>query len=400
MAGKGKRVFQIGEYWLSKQARSEAWCRTWYDEAARQTKRASLGTADLREAQERLTEWCVAHLRPENAGLDQISIAEALRVYWEEHGATIPSADNAMVSCRYWLDFFEDKSIAEAAKMPMQRRFHAWLAEEHGLSGSTINRVVSVGRAAVNRAWKNGEIASAPYFAVVEEDEKEPLGRPLTIEETARLIEGMRTEHSVRFCLLMIGTLARPDAVIGLSREQCDLEHGLIRLNPAGRKQTKKYRPVVKLPPMLRAMIKESGPGPLLTYGGKPIRSVKTAFRGARRRAGLGEEVNPYSFRHTLARWMRKEGVPGWEVAAQLGHKGRGLSTTEIYAPFDPSYLDGACAAIERFACELRVKSPLIDDAINNRLKNFDDYQGLNGGRYWARTSDPSDVNTVLYQLS
>ena len=23
-----------------------------------------------------------------------------------------------------------------------------------------------------------------------------------------------------------------------------------------------------------------------------------------------------------------------------------------------------------------------------------------NGGRYWARTSDPSDVNTVLYQLS
>lgn len=26
--------------------------------------------------------------------------------------------------------------------------------------------------------------------------------------------------------------------------------------------------------------------------------------------------------------------------------------------------------------------------------------QTYDGGRYWIRTSDPSDVNTVLYQLS
>ncbi len=27
-------------------------------------------------------------------------------------------------------------------------------------------------------------------------------------------------------------------------------------------------------------------------------------------------------------------------------------------------------------------------------------FEGVNGGRYWTRTSDPCDVNTVLYQLS
>lgn len=27
-------------------------------------------------------------------------------------------------------------------------------------------------------------------------------------------------------------------------------------------------------------------------------------------------------------------------------------------------------------------------------------YLGMHGGTYWIRTSDPSDVNTVLYQLS
>jgi hypothetical protein len=27
-------------------------------------------------------------------------------------------------------------------------------------------------------------------------------------------------------------------------------------------------------------------------------------------------------------------------------------------------------------------------------------FMDKNGGRYWTRTSDPCDVNTVLYQLS
>ena len=63
---------------------------------------------------------------------------------------------------------------------------------------------------------------------------------------------------------------------------------------------------------------------------------------------GLGDKVTAYSFRHTMARWLRAEGVPAWEVAAQLGHKQKSVSTTEIYAPFDPAYLKSACGAIDR----------------------------------------------------
>jgi len=71
--------------------------------------------------------------------------------------------------------------------------------------------------------------------------------------------------------------------------------------------------------------------------------------------------VNPYSLRHTVARWLRKEGVPAWEVAAQLGHKRLEFSNTEIYAPFDPSYLNQAVAGIDKLlhtlSCELRLSS-------------------------------------------
>jgi hypothetical protein len=53
--------------------------------------------------------------------------------------------------------------------------------------------------------------------------------------------------------------------------------------------------------------------------------------------AELDEDVNPYSIRHTVARRMRQNGVPAWEVAAQLGHKSRDYRTTELDAGFDPA---------------------------------------------------------------
>ena len=86
-----------------------------------------------------------------------------------------------------------------------------------------------------------------------------------------------------------------------------------------------------------------------------PVRSVKKAWRQLRTNAGLDATVNPYSLRHTMARWLRAQSVPAWEVAAQLGHKQRDVSTTEIYAPFDPSFLRNACRAIDELLNELSI---------------------------------------------
>jgi integrase len=79
---------------------------------------------------------------------------------------------------------------------------------------------------------------------------------------------------------------------------------------------------------------------------GKPIRCCKTAWRNARKSAGLGKKVNPYSIRNTVARYLRAQGVPKCEIEGQLGH--RALSTTDIYAPHAPDYLKKAAAAIEK----------------------------------------------------
>ena len=102
-----------------------------------------------------------------------------------------------------------------------------------------------------------------------------------------------------------------------------------------------------------------------MAFEGVPVKSVRKAWRQLRKDAGLGELVNPYSLRHSMARWLRSQSVQDWEVSAQLGHEKRGMSTTEIYAPFDPTYLSQSVAAIDKLLTQL-----------NSVLMNKDDHSG------------------------
>lgn len=343
-----KREFQVGEYWLSRQSRSPAWCRTWFDRDTGQTKRASLRTEDLHEAQERLKEWFIEQHRPKDAALTDITLAQVLTNYWNDHGSKLASASSIKVSCRYWIEYWADSVVADITGIRAQEGFHAWLREK-GLADPTINRTVMVGKAALNRAWQNGEISSVPKLMSLTVSERPPKGRPLSIEEVRLLLENAQSERLYRFILLMLGTASRPDAIRELTKEQCDLETGLIHLNPPGRKQTKKYRPTVRMPDQLRSIIEQAEPGPLITYRGKPVASLKGGWRRLRETTGLDDQVQPYSLRHTMARHLRASGVPAWEVAAQLGHRATGMSITEKYAVADPAYLEKTLRAVETY---------------------------------------------------
>ena len=111
------------------------------------------------------------------------------------------------------------------------------------------------------------------------------------------------------------------------------------------------------------------------------VTETKTGLRTLRTKLELDDSVQPYGLRHTMARWLRKSSVPAWEVAAQLGHKTPDVSTTEIYAPFDPAYLFKSTAAIDDFltrvACQLRANS--ISDFLIESLK----VEQKQGGEWW-----------------
>ena len=65
-----------------------------------------------------------------------------------------------------------------------QERFHEFLREQ-GMKGTTINRVLSVGKAAINRARKRGKIAAAPFVQMVKVNSLviPPMGRAMSVEK-------------------------------------------------------------------------------------------------------------------------------------------------------------------------------------------------------------------------
>ncbi len=359
------RAYQIGDYWLSKQARSDVWCRTWYDSNSRQTRRSSLREEDFELAKQKLTDWFVLQHSKPTQEIAQATIAEIFARFYEHHGQTLVSARDVKRNLNYWLDFHEDATVEEAADQQQQTKFRDWLHKTRGMSLASVRTCLLIGKSALNWAWKRGEIAQIPYIPLVKPPKPEPKGRPLEVDEVVKLFAHAKQQHIRTLMAFMIGTAARTGAMLDMTIDQIDIERHLIHLNPEGRPQNNKFRPTVKLPSQLLEYAaersKQVSGSMLISFNDKPVASVKTSWRKLVSDCKFNGNVQTYSFRHTVARWMRMQGVPAWEVAAQLGHKAPDFTTTEIYAPFDPTYLSKAVAAIDDFfglvACELRVKT-------------------------------------------
>lgn len=113
--------------------------------------------------------------------------------------------------------------------------------------------------------------------------------------------------------------------------------------------QSSKRKPVVPisetLAPELERAVQESQSGFVIEYEGRPVQSIKTAFRRACRIAKL-EDVTPYTLRHSGATLLAAAGVPLRQIAGVLGHTQQ--RTTELYAKHSPEYLQEASNAMNR----------------------------------------------------
>ena len=87
--------------------------------------------------------------------------------------------------------------------------------------------------------------------------------------------------------MISLNTLARPDAVLDLGPAQVDIKRRLIKLNPDGRKQTKKYRPVVPISMTLLPWLERCDGPRYVLFHGNPVASIKKSFAKAVTAAGL-----------------------------------------------------------------------------------------------------------------
>jgi hypothetical protein len=132
--------------------------------------------------------------------------------YYEQHARHLASGEQARYGLKLWSEYFPDALVSELT-LDKQRLFVAWLRNKR-LSEGYIRRVLAVGKAALNRAQREGEITNAPMIELALAPEGEPRERILTIKEIANLFDAATEPHQTSYLVMAVGTGARPEAIL------------------------------------------------------------------------------------------------------------------------------------------------------------------------------------------
>ncbi len=413
-------LFELGKYWLAVEKGRPGYYCFWYEPRTRRVRRARCASETLEEAKLELAEIVV------KGSLRNIDdhLAPVLETYFLERTDKRPSKKPARRAAALLLEFFEAELATKTPRVfafdeKCQAQFIAWAARQHAHSVKTISRNMSVVAAAIAHAKiKDFDVAYAPtkieeildaQAAPIKGEERRFIP---TDEELARFLDHV-DGAAFRACLIMLNTGCRPEAALDLAPAQRNAEAGLVQLNPDGRRQTRKWRPVVReticLEAWLNAWDHERGDADeavkAAAYVGlAAVDSLQSAITRARakEKANLPRLVG-YSIRHKMATVLRRYAVPEDQIAMQLGHRRPALRTTGLYGEYEPSYLKAASDALDAFMIRVQGMTKRRLFAPTLLPQNEHSVHALkpkplkrNGGRDRDRTCDPYDVNVVL----
>lgn len=201
--------------------------------------------------------------------------------YIEHRARKLPSGAPAERAVQLVIEYlFEVRGLPRTAKadcfgLDLQKGFIRWSAEAYGHSAKYISRNLSVIAAAMHFAAKEQAIEDelqeertvqlmnrAPDIRYdpewIAQTAKIPAPRRRdwvpSIEEMARFIDCIRSERFFRFVIMTLNTWARAETVMELDlNKQVNADAGTVDLNPPGRVQNIKRRPVIRLTQNLRA---------------------------------------------------------------------------------------------------------------------------------------------------
>ena len=309
-----------------------------YERVDGKPKRTSLGTADRQIAERRLLDL-QATLRRKAT-----TVAEIFDDYLAERGPHIASMETLHFAHKRMMPVFGHLRPDQITRA-LTRAYAAQRRRQRVGDGTIRRELVALGAAL---RWHDKatpatiELPPAPP----------PKSRHLTREQYRALRDAAaKTPHLQLFVILAYSTAGRAAAILELTWDRIDFARGMIQLNsgsaPPSRSKGRATIPITDgARPAIEAARKAAITGHVIEYGGKPVRSVKRAFKAAVARAGLPTSTSPHILRHTAAVHMAESGVPMAEIAQFLGHSSESI-TYRVYARFSPSYLKRAASALE-----------------------------------------------------
>lgn len=390
---KAKGLYQRGAYWLDWDIKSDGTLRSpflaifWYDTERRRTRSASTGTGDVAEGKVALDAHYLKHSEGQdicptcgqrrNAGSGYL-VLQSIRDYLVHKQDGDPAIPHRLAHVTEFIAEEGDLTlICERVDEAWVERFRKWLAprpivsktgKERDRALSTVENSVIQLAAAINYSHGRGDTSRPAQFKPI--PAKDVNRSPEHRSDVAELAAMFRYASDPRypkkrgalhrFLIGSVATLGRPDAVHDMSfkaeRRQWNSNARVFNLNPKGRRQTRKYRPIV---PVAWQAALHFDSAPKGYYVG--VGSVRSAWDSMAIDLGLPleGESGMKLVRRSMAKLLRDR-LPkaDWpEVEMFLGHA-RFDAVSDIYAPFDPDYLAAARAEIERIIDEIETLAP------------------------------------------
>lgn len=284
---------------------------------ARQLAKAEAAFADYILAKSKIS-------RVSNRDPAQVRVADVIAIYTDDVAGKHARPLETAARLGKLLDHFGDWTLERINKKACADYTTARVHQ------AAARRELEDFRAAIRHHWEAGLCSG--LTPIVLPDRGDARTRWLTRSEAARLLWYARAvgHHVARFILVGLYTGTRAGAICGAAlrptegRGWIDLEHGVFYRRPAGRRETKKRQPPVRLPPRLLAHLRRwkrlrFSSRAVVEWHGRPVLRINKAFRSARALARFGTDVTPHTLRHTCATWLAQAGVPTWEAAGFLG---------------------------------------------------------------------------------
>jgi integrase len=278
-----------------------------------------------------------------------------LRFYQERDRRSLNRAET---SVKHLNTFFGDKRIAEITPLAIETYITTRL-QQHSRLGrptrpATVNRELAALSKMFSLAIRHKKADKNPMTAVERLREHNVRDRVLSSEEFQRLLEALSL-HLHPVIIMAYYTGMRRGEILNLRWNQIDLSKGLIRLEGIDTK-TQTGR-LVPLNAMLTALLKDANQsavrcatGHVFHRNGKPIKSIRGAFEGACREAGL-TDFHFHDLRHTAVTNMRRAGVDSLTAMKITGHKT--MAVFQQYNSFDEDDLRQAAARQHQFITNL-----------------------------------------------
>ncbi|MDR2892963.1 MAG: tyrosine-type recombinase/integrase [Deltaproteobacteria bacterium] len=201
-------------------------------------------------------------------------------------------------------------------------------AAAKGIKITTSHRRLGILRSAIAWAAENGIIDHNPI-----QDMKLPQGQyevfvpPSPAEASAILSVIQKHVYRAVALSIFLGVRVGPSELFKLRWNDVDLGRGVIRVWSANKNAKRPYRDVPIRPSLLvemkgwREEDREKGHDNfIITYRGQPIKSMKSGWRAALRRAGITRRIRPYDLRHAFATLALDAGADIKAISDVMGH--------------------------------------------------------------------------------